>query len=333
MIQGNISFSEVRSQSLVGNPLSDPHHREVMVYTPPSYNKDVERHYPLLMVLAPYAGTHWGLLQDKMWEKNFLVMLEEAFATGTQEAVVICPDASNRWGGSQFLNSAATGRYQDFLVDDVLSAVESKYRILPGARGVVGRSSGGFGALRLMTDRPGVFDAVGAHAPDAMFEVSLRPRFTAAMIKLRQESLSDFMARTKGTGPTQASDFEFMMLIAETAAYAPEHRAPDVSSQLPFTTLPVSADGHLNEEVFKNMCKQDPLQILKQTQLTPKPKLVFLDAGNADEHGLQIGAERLAEALRAQGVTVVHEEFKGTHRGTAHRYARSIPLLLQALMD
>jgi len=55
---------------------------------------------------------------------------------------------------------------------------------------------------------------------------------------------------------------------------------------------------------------------------------VFLDAGDRDEHGLQIGARMVRDRLAARGVRVTHEEFPGGHRGTAWRYDVSIPLLL-----
>jgi enterochelin esterase family protein len=39
----------------------------------------------------------------------------------------------------------------------------------------------------------------------------------------------------------------------------------------------------------------------------------------------------LADRLRDRGVSLVHEEFPGGHRGTAYRYDVSIPRLLAAL--
>ena len=62
--------------------------------------------------------------------------------------------------------------------------------------------------------------------------------------------------------------------------------------------------------------------------LAPRWGDVFLDAGDRDEHGLQIGARMVRDRLAARGVRVTHEEFPGGHRGTAWRYDVSIPLLL-----
>jgi enterochelin esterase family protein len=75
----------------------------------------------------------------------------------------------------------------------------------------------------------------------------------------------------------------------------------------------------------------DPIEIARRDpEALRTATLVYLDAGSRDEHGLHFGARRLAELLAARGVRVAHEEFEGGHRGTAHRYDVSWPLLIEA---
>jgi hypothetical protein len=58
---------------------------------------------------------------------------------------------------------------------------------------------------------------------------------------------------------------------------------------------------------------------------------VFVDCGTRDEFHLRWGARQVAEALRAGGVGVIHEEFEDGHGGINYRYDRSLRLLGERL--
>ena len=57
-------------------------------------------------------------------------------------------------GGLYVVNSPAIGRYADYVLQDVVTAVRQRFSCRPEL-GIVGHSSGGFGALRLAMDFPG----------------------------------------------------------------------------------------------------------------------------------------------------------------------------------
>jgi enterochelin esterase family protein len=234
----------------------------------------------------------------------------------------------NRWGGSQFIDSAATGRYQSYLADEVVPFVDSHYRSLPvrEGRAVIGRSSGGFGALRMGIDRPDVFAAIGSCAGDSAFEASILPDLTRAAIAYdRAGGLAAFINRFESD--RARVDFNALMLLAYSAAYAP---APEAG--FPFCELPVEPhSGALREAAFARFLAHDPIQrVLQNPDALRSASLVYLDAGDRDEHGLQFGARRLAALLSERALPVHHEEFEGGHRGTAHRYEVAWPLLISA---
>jgi enterochelin esterase family protein len=330
-LRGRLETHVVESAALRGNPLGDPDARELLVYLPPSYDRSRGR-YPLVEILAPYAATNRSIVNWRLWEPSTFELYEGLLERGeAREAILIAPDACNRWGGSQFLDSAATGRYQAHVADEVLAFVDARFRTIPdrAARAVVGRSSGGFGALRLAIDRPELFAAVGSHAGDGLFEVSLRPSFTACAIAIdRDGGLERFVQRIDREGPKGAADFDAIMMVAMAAAYAPEPGAPLPHCALPFdprTALPVP-------EVWDRFLRHDPVVMLERDPTAAKGlALAYLDAGDRDEHGLHFAARRMAEQLRARGAPVVHEEFPGGHRGTHARYATSLPKLIAAL--
>ena len=86
--------------------------------------------------------------------------------------IVVMPDASTRYGGSQYLNSSATGQYEDSILE-LVSFIDGKYPTLAeaGQRAVMGHSSGGYGAFQFGMRHPGTFGLVAAHAPDLNFEM------------------------------------------------------------------------------------------------------------------------------------------------------------------
>ena len=332
MLRGRLEYPLLRSALLRGNPLLDPTDREVLVYLPPSYDETRPRRYPLVMILPAYAANHRTLAGFRLWEKNVFELYEQLLARAECiEAILVVPDAVNRWGGSQFLDSPASGAYQAFVVEEVLPFVDQLYRTIPRreARAIVGRSSGGFGALRIGIDRPDAFAAIGSHAGDALFEASIRPTFTSIATTLdREGTLERFVTRVGASGPTGAADFETLAMVATCAAYAPEMSAP-----FPHCALPVDARTGLPiDEVWQRFLDHDPVVLLERfpSALT-RAALVYLDAGDRDEHGLHFGARRMAELCRARGARLFHEEFAGGHRGTTARYAISLPKLIEVL--
>jgi len=62
--RGTVVIERVESQALKGNPLGDPHVREVPVYLPPGYENGQER-YPVIYVLAGFGGFGRALLNRR----------------------------------------------------------------------------------------------------------------------------------------------------------------------------------------------------------------------------------------------------------------------------
>jgi enterochelin esterase family protein len=90
--------------------------------------------------------------------------------------ILLLPDATTRFGGSQYINSSATGRYQDYLLE-LVDRADHSLRTLPRreARAIAGKSYGGFGALTMAMDHPEAFGLVGDHSGDKYFEYCYFP--------------------------------------------------------------------------------------------------------------------------------------------------------------
>ena len=141
------------------------------VILPPSYDADKTRRFPILYFfhglgdneqMFVHAGG-FNLVQD-LWERGQI-----------GEFLIATPNADATF----YINSRdGKVRYEDFLVQEFLPGIETRYRTRPGRanRSVAGMSMGGYGALHLAFRHPQLFSAVSAHSPAIIDKL---PAFTA----------------------------------------------------------------------------------------------------------------------------------------------------------
>ena len=159
------------SSVLEGNALGDPVRRSHPLLVPAGGAAGL----PLVVVLVGYTGfNHKVLSKTSMWAETLPERLARVTAEGRiPPAVYLWPSCETRLGGSQYLNSPGTGRYEDFLIDELVPAVEAQLGCGgAGRRVIAGKSSGGYGALRLVMQRPGYFAAAASHCGDMGFDMS-----------------------------------------------------------------------------------------------------------------------------------------------------------------
>ncbi len=300
------------------------------VYLPPGYDEGGS--YPTVMMLPGFAGTHRTIFSFDPWKKNPVEAFDAQVAAGESEpALLVLPDCMTRWGGSQFVDSEAIGPYQSYLADEVFPHVDANFRTLAAreSRAVVGRSSGGFGALRLGMDRPDVVSVLASLAGDAAFDVSMRPMLTRAAIAFDQAGGVEEFAKAMGErGPRGAQDFDGVFVLCCSAAYAPDLRLPFPHATLPFDVT----TGALKAPAWERWLANDPLLLIpERREALASMRWIFLDSGDGDEHGLQLAARSMAAAMRQVGLDPTHEEYPGGHRGTSWRYGALLPRVVESL--
>ena len=186
-MNGTIIWETLGSVVLKGNPLGDPRLREVPVYLPPSYKIEFKKRYPVVFYLPGFTGTAKGVFYTHPWKESLFERLDRLIADKkTREMILIVPDCFTRYGGSQYRNSEGTGRYEDHIVSELVPYVDSKYRTLarPESRAVLGKSSGGYGALWLGMRHPGVFGHALCHCGDMHFPACYIPDMLKAVVAL-----------------------------------------------------------------------------------------------------------------------------------------------------
>src|SRR3954453_5331027 len=169
----SVVIETVESHALDGNPLGDPAARRLAVWLPPSYAGDSTRRYPVIYWLAGFTGTGEMMFQGNPWQPGLGERLDRLVAAGAMgEVIVVAPDCFTRLGGSQYIDSPATGAYETHLTTELIPEIDRRFRTPAerAGRGVGGKSSGGFGALVLAMRPPSLFAAAASHAGDVYFE-------------------------------------------------------------------------------------------------------------------------------------------------------------------
>ena len=328
--RGRVVIESFTSAVLAGNPAGDPHVRRVPVYLPPAYDTEPERRFPVLHVLSGFTGRGRMLLNDNPWSPALDDRLDALIAAGCGELIVVMPDAFTRFGGSQYLNSTATGRYEDHLVGELVPWVDARFRTRPGRehRGVAGKSSGGYGALVLGMRHPDVFGALACHSGDMYFDYCYRADVPKACTVLqRAGGPGAFLTAFEARRQKDKDDFLALNILAMAACYSPDPAA-ELGVALPFDL----ATGAFRDDVWARWLAHDPLALLAaHADALRSLRLLYLDCGSRDEFHLHHGARLFTRELARLGIAHTYEEFDDGHMNVPYRYDVSLPRLAAAL--
>ncbi len=331
-MHGRLEWAEIESEALAGNALGDPTRRPLLVYVPRALDGGVAR-VPAVYFLHGFTGSARGWANVAPFQPSVPERLDALVAGGALPPLLgVFVDGWTALGGSQWVNSAATGRYRDYLARDVVSFVDGRFPTVAraAARAVVGKSSGGYGALVMGAHHPDVFGHVASHSGDSAFEYCYLPDLPRVAAALEDTDpaawLEGMLARARET-KLRGDDHTVLNALAMSAAYSPRAGAP-LGLDLPFE----AGTARLREDVWARWLAHDPVRFVpRHLESFRRLRSVFVDCGTRDEFHLRWGARMVVEALRAGGVEVVHEEFDDGHRGTDYRYARSLAFLAPRL--
>jgi hypothetical protein len=331
-MKGRLAELVFESRALADNPLGDPSARPLWVYMPPAYAAG-DRRFPVVYEIMGLTG------QLDMWKNrtafrnNFPELIDALFSNeDTPQCLVVFVDCWTSLGGSQFLDSPATGRYHTYLCDEVVPFIDHSYRTLASRahRGIQGKSSGGYGAMVTPMLRPDVFSGFASHAGDALFEACYLPGFRESVRALRDKydgSFERFWEDFRGR-PAFSKDSDFTLLNdwCMAACYSAD---PDGSVRLPYDTR----TGKLVPEVWERWLAWDPVRMAQHhAEALRSMRAVWVDCGKRDQFYLDLGAEAFRHELDAAGVKDFYFElFDGTHSAIEYRYPLALKYLASRL--
>jgi enterochelin esterase-like enzyme len=315
------------SKVLRGNPLGDPTSRDLHVYLPPGY--DESRRYPTLLAVVGFTGTGGMLFNIDPLGEDLRRRLDRLIESGRCPPVIVAaPDCFTRVGGNQYIDSTATGRYEAYLLEEIVPEV--RRRFAAGRWGVFGKSSGGYGSIVLGMRNPEVFEALADHSGDSNFELCYIADFPDALDQFREAGgparwlekywADDNRHRRKHHKP--------LNVLAMAAHYSPNPESPTMGIDFPFDL----ETGEMRPEVWQRWRAWDPVHMVERYRDNLKKlRLIYVDCGKRDEFSLVWGARALVAKLRAAGLEPHHEEFDDGHMSISYRYDTSVPLLARAL--
>ena len=328
-----IRVETISGQALAGNPMRDPVERRVPVVIPPGYEdgggKDA---YPTVYFLAGFAGGGSFTLGRSIWSETIPQRVERLMRSGEIAPMIfVIPDCITRLGGSQYINSEATGRYEDHIVEDVVPFIDAHYSTLADRdhRAVMGKSSGGYGASVLAMRHADTFGLVADHSGDRYFEFCYRadiPHVVAALSQYHQspkEFLREFPHPRAQRG---RGWFTIVNMLAMASCYSPNPTA-EIGFDLPFDL----ETGEIVDSVWQRWLQHDPVTLAdRHADALRSLRTYYIDCGKWDEHHLQLGNRIYCRELDRLGVAHTYEEFEGGHSNTAHRYERSLRIFSDA---
>jgi hypothetical protein len=285
-------------------------------------------------VIQGYTGhlTMWANRQP--FRQPFIETADRVFAERTAPpSIVVYVDAWTAYGGSQFVDSPATGRYHSYLCDEVVPWVDERYRTIPdrASRAIMGKSSGGFGAMITPMLRPDLFGALATHAGDTLYEHCYLPDFAEAVRYLREYDgdiwrwWDDFRSRP---AMSKKEDESLLTSLGCSAAFSP---GADGRPELPFDPR----TGVVRAQVWEKWLAWDPVRMVdRYADALRGLGAIWIDAGTRDDYHLDLGAQAFRDGLTRIGVPeekVHFELFDATHAFIDYRYPISLAWLSQRL--
>lgn len=326
---GSVTRLVIESRVLQANILGDPTTRAVDVYLPAGHDGSA---LPLFVDLVGITSsglshTNWIGFQENMPERLDRLIGEQLMPP----VVVAFPDCYTRIGGNQYINSAATGPWEDYLITEMLPAIEHRFGCGGhGRRGVFGKSSGGYGAITHALRHPDTWSAAACHSGDMGFELCYLPDMPATLRALADvdNSIERWWLRMEQAKKREGS-FTILNTLAMAASYDPDP-AEFLGMRLPVTL----GTCEVIEERWANWMRHDPVVAVEALGGNlHKLKALYIDCGERDQYNLLYGARRFVRRLNEHGIAHRYEEFKDNHSNVDYRMDESLPFLANALSN
>ena len=337
--KGKVVLEKFDSKVLKGNPLGDPSERVFPVYLPPSYGKAGKR-FPVVYLISGFTGTGMMQLNVSYLNESIKQRLDRLISTGKmKEMIVVMPDCITKYGGSQFINSQATGNYEDYLLKELIPYIDKNYNTIKKntSRAVCGKSSGGYGSAVLAMRNPSVFGLMCSTAGDMYFEYCYLPDFPKFVTEIGKygkghKGVANFIKKEFNYNQPKQKNFHTIInMIGMASCYSPNPKAmkeKGYNFDLPFDIY----TGKLDSAVFKRWLKHDPVRMADRYFLNLKKlKLIYLDAGTKDEFNLHIGARIFCDNLKKKNIKYIHEEFDAGHMSIQYRYDRTFEVISRVI--
>jgi S-formylglutathione hydrolase FrmB len=310
-------IERIESTYLQDNLIGDPATREILTFIPSGLKKK-----PILLI--ELAGLNWRPTTSN----KFGQIVNKLFSSGKlKNSIIINPNFKTKIYVNQYLNSSILGKYEDFIVHEIIPFFKEKYDV--GAVGLFGKSSGGFGAYSLAVRHPDLINGFAMHFGDSCFEYMYLHDFLCTVKLFRSISVKKWLEDV--LNGKEISDNEICAANVIGSGY---FYSENIDSEI-YADLPIDLEtGAIDRDIWDRWLSFDPAKNVTnyQSELN-KIKAIYLDVGNKDEYNLFVGMNALHKKLSKMGIPHEFDEFNGGHFGNSNRYEFSLPFLEEKLIE
>ncbi len=290
--RARVNWVELHSPAIDGNLEGNTAQRKVLVVTPPGYDENSTKRYPVIYFLHGYWATPQGYQDWMKFDEAVQGAAEQA-----NEVILVMPDGYSKLKGGFYSSSPTVGDYESFVADELVAWVDANYRTVakPEARGLAGHSMGGYGTARLAMKRPGVFSSIYMMSACCLDPMTMTPEVAA-----RIEAMSE--------AEVEAAQFAQLAPVSTLATWSPD--PSDDGFLKVYTGL--KPDGTLDPLVNHRLAANSPVVMVPQYLPALNSLEAFaMDIGDKDF--LLEGNRKFREELDRFGVKYQFELYEGDH--------------------
>jgi enterochelin esterase-like enzyme len=290
--QARLNWVEVHSPAIEGNLEGNSAQRKVLVVTPPGYDENPGKRYPVVYYLHGY----WAPVEAQ--QQGFrLHEAVQAAAEAGNDLIMVMPDGFSKLRGGFYSSSPTVGDYESFVAEDLVAWVDANYRTIaePASRGLAGHSMGGYGTVRVAMKRPGIFSSIYMMSACCLDPMQMTAEQATRIEAMTEEEIA-------------AAQFGQLAPVSTLATWSPD--PTDEGLLKVYTGL--REDGTIDPLVNQRLAANSPTVLLPQYLPALNSLEAFaIDIGDQD-FLLQGNRDFMAELDRF-GVKYDFELYEGDH--------------------
>jgi enterochelin esterase-like enzyme len=300
------SAQEYRTETLTVESTALGHSVSNYVCVPVDYDDHPDRRYP---VMYSFPGTDARTIDHcDLWGKWFGLMdIDPVLVISVEGHIGTIPGSGVSIGGL-WTNSPVSGLWEDYVMDEVIPAMDATYQTLPNRlhRIASGGSGGGYASIYYPLRRPNVFaSGISQVGVNHFVDACDRTPNPDSNLTFRDVVLGEYSGPPYDFRPNGGyGDFMF----AFAAAWSPNLNDPPYLVDLPY-----DENGNPVEEVCDRWAKHQPASMLHM--LPPDPDLYFnFGLGTKDNLAALAPATRvLMDSLDTYGIPYDSMEYPCGH--------------------
>lgn len=303
--------------------------RNVTLFLPDTYFQENDVHYPVIYFLHGWGGNH-NSLNDRLEWLNYLL------GSGMiQPTIIVCADNSDEpFGSGVYVNSSLTGNFEDYNINDLIPWVESKFRAIShkNARGMLGQSLGGFGALRYGILHKDMIRAVASHG--AQVNTAIWLPMIGQMLMFENSGppyFYDFYGFNNDL-PFGAAGFFTRSLFLAASGFSPDPNSQQNYINPQIVQFPYNQYAQIIDSIYDKWMDYNITSMVNT--LTPADSVgILVGCGLYDETLAYLPNLSLSNALNTQGIA--HELYvhKAGHVMPDSYFTHAVIFLDSLLMD